>query len=255
MPPRTAWGWNPQLRLLPETFECAFGGLIEGHVGDGGAAAVFIGGNLHFTERPDFIRDFHHIFDLEFLEELSAFGVAVDFHECTKFGVNPDINCEVISGGSGGLVETELVGLLGADVLGFLQFRVWPVKKAEGEVFVGEVGSGNGFREFVAGEVDSFSVYDFKKVVFVVVEPQVKDTPFLVFKELELDVLSFEENSDRCFPAIVGQVSLEAFVELGQGSRKSCAFEDTVSIGCLCVRQWGNGQWGNEKGCDEKSLE
>ncbi len=53
----------------------------------------------------------------------------------------------------------------------------------------------------------------------------------------------------------VRERNLAAFVELGQGSRKSCAFEDTVSIGCLCVRQWGNGQWGNEKGCDEKSLE
>jgi len=190
-----------------------FGG-IEDEVrhGDAAVGCWVVGGHLHFSEGPDVIGHFHDVLDLEFLDEAAIFVVAADFHEGSEFAVDPHVDHFVAAGSALRFLDAEFVAGLAADVFFAFEFRVGPVKKAEREILVGEVGVGDRFDEFVGGEIAGFAVDQFEKVVSIVGEAHVEDAPWaVVFVELELDVFAIEEQSDGCFFTIFGEISLEWF--------------------------------------------
>lgn len=129
---------------------------VEGDISDGNPAAVFVriaGGNLHFPQGPDVVGDFHDILDLEFLHLAAVFVVSGDFHEGSKFGVDPDIDDFIFAGTAFRFVDTEFITRLAADFLVAFEFRIRPVEEAEGEILVGEIGAGDGLGDFSGREV------------------------------------------------------------------------------------------------------
>lgn len=64
-----------------------------------------------------------------------------------------------------------------------------------------------------------------------------ENAPGVVFVELELDVLTVEEEGDGAFFAIFGEVALERFglVELSEGGGNAGSLEDGVGVGLLGV--------------------
>lgn len=229
------------------------GGFFKRDVSDGNTpvSGRIAGGDLHFPQGPDVVGDFHDVLHLEFFDEAAFFIMAADLHEGTEFGVDPDVNDLVFAGAVFWLIDAELITGLTADVFVAFEFRVGPVKEAQCEILVGEIGAGDGLGDFPGGKVLSFAVDDFEKVEFLIRETHVKDAPGVVFVELELDVFSVQKEGDGAFFPVFGDVSFErfGFVELGEGGGYACALEDGVRVGLL-----GMGA-GYERGGDECGFE
>jgi len=147
--------------------------------------------------------------------------------------VNPDIDGEVVAGRSGGFAESELPGVLKADFLSCFKLGIGPVEEAKREILVGQVGSGNGLGELVAGKVDGLAVDDFEEIVFVIVQAEVEYPPCFAFEKLELYVFALEEDRDGRLFAVVGQVSLESAIEFNESGTQAGTFKNAVRIGRL----------------------
>ena len=252
--------WNGFLTPFPESHDLRnlllvqaargeFFRGVEGDVCDGNAASGggIAGRDLHFFQCPHVVGDFHDVLDLEFFNKSAAFVVAADLHEGAEFGVDPDVNDFVFAGAAFWFVDAEFITRLPADVFLTFEFRVRPVEKAEGEIFVSEIGTGDGLGEFFRWEVLGLAVDHFEQIVFFIREAHVENAPGIVFVELELDVLAVEEERNRAFFPIFGEAAVErlGFVELGQGGGHARALEDGIGIGLLGVSA------GDECGGDE----
>lgn len=192
---------------------------IEGDICDGKTAPIggVTGGNLHFAQGPNVVSDFHDVLDLKLLHQSAVFIVATDLHEGAELGVDPDIDDLIFAGAAFGFVDAEFITGLSADVFVALEFRIRPVEKAEGEVFVGEIGAGDGLGDFFGREVLGLAVDHLEEVIFFIGEAHVENPPRVVFVELELDIFPIQKQSNRAFFAVFREIAVErfTFVELG----------------------------------------
>lgn len=209
---------------------------IKRDVGDRDASSGggIVGGDLHFAEGPDVFGDLHDVLDLEFFDKSAFFVMAADAHEGPKFHMHPDIDDLIVAGDSGGFIDADFVTGLSADVFLAIEFWVWPVEEAQGEIFVGEIGASDGSDEFLGREFEGFAVDDFKKIESLIADAHVENPPgFFVIRELELDVLAFQEEHDRRFLVAFAEISAESFIKFGEGGGHAGTFKDRFGIRLL----------------------
>lgn len=221
---------------LAQAARAGFFRAVKRDVGDRDASSGggIVGGDLHFAEGPDILGDLHDVLDLEFFDESAFFVMPADAHEGSEFHMHPDIDDLIVAGDSGGFIDADFVTGLSADVFLAFEFRVRPVEEAKGEIFVGEIGAGDGCDEFLGREFEGFSVDDFKKIESLIADAHVENPPgFFVIRELELDVLAFQEEHDRRLLVAFAEISAESFIEFGEGGGHPGAFEDCLGIGLL----------------------
>jgi hypothetical protein len=205
---------------------------FEGDIRQGGAFSAvgwIAGGDLHLAKGPDVIGNFHDVLDLKLLHQSAVFIVASDAHESTELGVDPDVNYLVAARGSLGFIDAELVARLAADILSCFKFWVGPVEETQREVFVGQIGAGDGLDDLCRGKLDGLTGSNFKKIERVIAHPHVENTPrAFVFRKLELDVLPLEKKGDGDVSALFLEISGQALIQLGEGGREPCSFENLL---------------------------
>ncbi len=136
-----------------------------------------------------------------------------------------------------GVDEAYFIALLHFNFFDTNDFWIFPVKKPQREVFIGDIAIKDGFAYFFSGETGDFSLMGFKKAGVTFFELHEEPTPFLVIVELKGDIFPLKSQGERGSFSIFAEVTFKLAVLKRRA--KTDSFEDTL---CLFIRLDGKGK-------------